>query len=112
MEDLRKSRMIGDVSNKVDVNDVYRDLCAVYKEKVATMKTFTDSQKEINLNGLMKLAVHFNLKMTVDALFDKFEVIYNKEGKGAVNFGDDKSPAVEIAEPAKQEELKEDDDLF
>lgn len=112
MIDLRKRVLEGQLSDKVDIDDAYRNLCAHFNQSVTKMKAFTDSQQGINENGLMKLCNHLGVKFECDSLFDTFSVTYNDKSTELIavkGFAEPKKEEVPLAVKSDND-LKENDD--
>lgn len=85
MIDLRTEKFVMDnITNKEDINEVYRDLCVIHKMPMNKAKAFTDSQQGISLYGLIKLCVHFNLKLHLDAMKGEMIIWHPEEGNPPV----------------------------
>lgn len=98
MIDQRTLKISGNFTSAEDNEEIYRELCAVHEYNLSKARAHTDSQKVFNINGIVKLCVLFNLKITIDGLTEEFTVWYPKKGS---------KPAKIVLDNETEETIKE-----
>lgn len=111
MKDLRTEFFKFPMTDKKDIEDVYRELCKVHKTSITTAKAFSDSQKGFSIHGLIKLCIHFNLKLEIDAFKDEITIWYPEDGNAPAEILLDKKTEriIEANNPGLKEEAEEED---
>lgn len=111
MKDLRTEFFTFPMTDKKDIETVYRELCKVHKMSITAAKAFSDAQKGFSIHALIKLCIHFNLKLEMDAFKDEITIWYPEVGSAPAEIILDKkteeiiegnNPAIAAAE-AEQE---------
>ena len=80
MIDQRTLKISGNFTSAEDNEEVYREICATHEYNLSKARSHTDSQKVFNINGIVKLCLLLNLKITIDGMTEEFTVWYPKKG--------------------------------
>lgn len=86
MKDLRLNEVSFNISNSVECEEVYRDICSHMKVAIGKAKAFTDAQSVIKDVQIFKLCRGLNLRMEVDFLRDKCTIFYPDKENKVVSF--------------------------
>jgi len=74
--DKRLNLIEGKLSSASEIDETFRSICAHFGQNLTKMRTFTKSQKVINIKGLVLLAIEMNAEIKIDAAMDTFSVRY------------------------------------
>ena len=113
MIDNRTEKFEFSLSSKEEIEEAYRELCAHYNFGLSKARAYTDSQQGFTASGLLKLCIHFNLKMMIDAMKDEIIIWFHEKEDVPVEVKLDKDTEERIKEINKdiKEDEKEDDPL-
>lgn len=107
MIDLRTEKLMLVPSDKKDVEEVFRELCTVHKMNITKAKAFSDAQKGFSISSLIKLCMHFNLKLQVDFFKDEMTIWHPEAGSAPAEIKldektekiiEENNPAIKAAE--------------
>lgn len=85
MNDLRTEKLHLNPMDKKDIEEVYRELCVIHKMSIEKAKAFSNAKSGFSLYNLIKLAVHFNLRMELDAMQETMTIWHPEAGNPPVD---------------------------
>ena len=110
-KDNRIENLKGELSSPNDIDEVFRDLCALNKRGITEMRGLAKADKPpMTLNGLISTCIHFGLIIVIDGSLDFFCVKH--AAKGEINIeaerGEEPEPKAERTEskPEQTERFK------